>query len=371
MSISTKEMIIERQKANIVKRSSTSSEYDFTFDHPSLQIKRELVEQAAEALKKGETHYVDVPGIMALRKIIADTLQTTGLTSISAANVLVTTGIHESRFLAIQVFSALLGGIAVPSSCDPNVHQILKVRETRSLKTATNRKNFQTLPDEVLRAVQDGYKLVYFENPVRLSGKLLENGQFEEICSILERYDAYAIIDIGFLPWAEIPDHFYSALTNRIQRFVLIGETFPGIGMKGLNTAFITAKEDWVTLLQVQKQVLSICTSAPTQYASIMAGKLYAEKYSDLFETLKSQKNALLSALADARIAAIPGEAANVAVFFDPEEKIYRAFVESGIDLLPGNIFNAKGVTRISISLDDQKNKKIISFLSKFEKQEK
>lgn len=371
MSISTKEIIIERQNANFVNRSSTSSEYDFSFDHPSLQIKQELVNQAVEALNKGETHYVDVPGVMGLRKNTADTLLAAGLKSIAAANLLITTGINESRFLAIQVFASLLGGIAIPSSCDANVRQILRVRETKYLSTACSRKNFQTLPDEVLRAVQDGYKLIYFENPVRLSGKLFENGQFEEICSILERNDAYAIMDIGFLPWAEKPDHFFSALTDRIQRFILIGEVFPGIGMKGLNTGFIVAKEDWITHLQVQKQVLSICTSAPTQYASIKAGEIYTEKVANLFEILKLQKNILLSALEEKNIEAINGEAANVVAFFDPEEKIYAAFANSGIVLLPGSLFNAKGVTRISISLDAQKNKTILDFLSKLERQEK
>ncbi len=354
--MATKDSVINRQKENSVIRPDVSGEKDFTFDHPTIRMKQELVEKAAETLEQGQTHYVDVPGIPELRKAAAELLNAAGLEKIGFENILITTGIKEARFLAIQVLADKFGNIAIPSVCDPNVRNILKVRRTEFMEFACNIKDFRVLTDEILRAVQLGYKLVYFENPVRLSGKSLEGGQIEEICSILERNDAYAIMDIGFMPWTDTEETYIKALSARWERFILIGETAPGIACKGLETAFIAANAEFEGLFQVQKQVLSICTSAPTQYASLKAAEFYGMKHTEQKEALREMKRKISESFADRGCLPIPGDAVNVFAFRDPEGKVRKAYTEKGISLLDGSLFNADGVTRVSISLDETKN---------------
>ena len=357
--MSKKDEVINRQNENPVLRSCVSGKNDFTFDHPTINMKKELVDDAVSALEAGQTHYVDVPGIPELRESAAGLLGQAGFCSIQAKNILITTGINEARFLAIQVLADKFGSIAVPAVCDPNIGNILKVRKTEFMAYACNGADFRPLPDEILRSVQMGYKLVYIENPSRLSGKVLEGGQIEEICSILDRNDGFAIMDIGFLPWADWDETAIKALSSRLERFILVGETAPGIGCKGLETAFIAANEEFETLFQVQKQVLSICTSAPTQYASLKAAAVYQEKHSSQKEFLNTEKAKICEKITSHGFKVIPGESANVIAFVDPQGKCLHAYGEKGITLLDGALFGADGITRISVSLDEAKNKMI------------
>lgn len=60
---------------------------------------------ALAALDRGETHYTDRPGIAALRTRVAAELTAAGL-PVSAAEVVITCGIEEARFVALTVLKA-------------------------------------------------------------------------------------------------------------------------------------------------------------------------------------------------------------------------------------------------------------------------
>ena len=364
MSLSNVESVIECQKKNPVLLMDIEGNKNLTFDHPSINDKKSLVEAAIAALEAGETHYADVPGVFKLRKLIGNYFQELGTSNINAENVLVTTGINESRFLSIQVLGQDLDGIAIPSVIDPNVKNIISLRKINTAYMGCNLQDYQTQIDEILRAVQTGYKLIYIENPSRLTGKLLLDGKLEEFFSILERNDAYSIIDIGFLPWTKNCKAQLSVLNQRFDRIALIGEAFPGIAVKGIQVGFIAANQDWIKAIQVQKQIISICTSAPTQYGAIKAGEIYHEKHNDSLEKLTELKTKIASSLHNKGIEIIPAESENIFAVRCCDNGIFTALKRANYAVLQGKIFGANDVSRFSVPLDEVDIEKILSIIS-------
>lgn len=70
-----------------------------------------------EALGRGETHYTDRPGLPGLRRKIAAGLgRRFGLDAEAAGDVIVTCGVTEARFVAVQEMLRVGGTIAAPAA---------------------------------------------------------------------------------------------------------------------------------------------------------------------------------------------------------------------------------------------------------------
>ena len=79
---------------------------DLGADEPFQPLDERIIAGAVGALESGQTHYVDVPGIAPLRAAIAEHLNATCGTSWDGANIIVTAGMQEARFLSTQIIGA-------------------------------------------------------------------------------------------------------------------------------------------------------------------------------------------------------------------------------------------------------------------------
>src|SRR5687768_5391473 len=108
MPSSTKAAILQRHRDNRLLNAETPSpmmrdDKDLGADELSAPLDERIIASVSEALEAGQTHYVDVPGIAPLREIVAGYLNTVTRTSYQKANILVTAGMQEARFLTIQM----------------------------------------------------------------------------------------------------------------------------------------------------------------------------------------------------------------------------------------------------------------------------
>ncbi|TVR95294.1 MAG: hypothetical protein EA416_02125 [Trueperaceae bacterium] len=87
---------------------------------------------AIEALRRGETHYTDRPGILPLRERVADDLeQRFGLAVDARAGVVITCGVTEARFVAIQQLLPAADGTVVALAQPERVAGACLVRGVR------------------------------------------------------------------------------------------------------------------------------------------------------------------------------------------------------------------------------------------------
>ncbi|MBC7224570.1 MAG: pyridoxal phosphate-dependent aminotransferase [Anaerolineae bacterium] len=352
----TKELVIQRHIANDLLQAPAlspmpRSERDLGVEHPTRPLETSVAEAVAAALHAGQTHYVDVPGMPRLRELLAEWLQSMGLHAYTADRVLVTAGVQEARFLSIQVVGDLLGGVALPDVVHPGALKAAGVRRLQVHRLPTEEdQGFLPTLSGIREALEKGCRLLYLESPVRLTGAAFDAASVREIARLLEEHDAAAIWDQGLAPWAEgCPS--LAAEPGMGERTIVLGEAWPGAGLESMLLGYVAAKLEWWEKMRSQKQVISICTSTPSQLAGVeLAGRypeIHAEQSGNMARlhrwAVEEAKGLSLQPVAE-------GSVNLLALCLKDSGRAKAHLREKGLEVAWGEDFGAPGIVRLAMT---------------------
>lgn len=305
-----------------------------------------IIEATGAALDAGHTHYEPVPGIDDLRAALAQHLNETAGADWSAANLLVTAGMQESRFLTLQLIDAGHGPIALPEVLHPGVRKALGARPRETVSLAVDAERRLPRPEAIRAALAGGSRLLYVESPSRLTGATLDADETAAIAAILGEHDAAAIVDRGLAPWAAGP---VAAPTERV---ALIGEAFPGAGIASWLAGYVAVPEDWLPPIQSQKQIMAICTATPAQFGALEAGSLYAQEQPARLEHMQALRAGLQERARAAGLEVLAGGAANLlALRLSASQKAQALsrLAAAGYQVADGGDFGAPDLLRLTV----------------------
>lgn len=352
----TKEAILERHVTNDLLLASSlppvgRTPNDLSADQPTSQLDAVVVDYVAERLSAGETHYVDVPGMPALRQVLAEYLQSTGHAGIEAANVLVTAGMQETRFLTIQTLGNLLGPVALPEVVHPGARKALGIRPLATAGSLPTDRSSGYLPtlDGIRLALEDGARVLFLESPVRLSGAAFEAEAVAEIARLAVQHGAAVIWDQGMAPWVE----GYRSIWNEPgmdKLAVLVGEAFPGAGLESLYIGYVASNPDWWEKIRRDKQAISICTATADQLAAIKIAELYPGLHARQYEVLAGLHGKAVDELGPM---ALPGAAVNVIAAELSGIMVAPTLRMNDFNFADGTDFGARGVFRLAVTPDN------------------
>jgi len=358
----TKEMIIQRHMANellqapILLPVQRAQGQDLSTDQPTMQPDPAIVESAATALEQGQTHYVDVPGVAPLRKALAAYLKDMGLVGYEQANVLVTAGIQECRFLSVQMIGEVVGCVALPEVVHPGARKAAGVRQidVRFLPVDAGNGMLPRLSG-MREALESGCKLLYLESPARLTGMVFDGATVKEIAGMIEELDAVVIWDQGLAPWVHNSRYVsLGAQPGVAERVVVFGEAWPGIGLESWFVGYLAASGDWWEDMRSQKQVISICTSTPSQFAAVKAAEMYGDLHAAQLEELAQGRHKVLELIGRLNAEPLAGVSANLVALRLPDPEQAKVVLrEAGFSFADGADFGAPGVLRLSVTADD------------------
>lgn len=319
---------------------------DFRGEYPTHPLPKEARSSVNEALQRKQTHYVNVPGITPLREAIAAFLTDLSIKT-PMEQILVTAGEQEARFLTLH--SSLEEGYqaAVPEVVSPGVQRVLGIKDRQAeIMPADLSKGF--LPDlqAIEGALTKGSNLLYLESPSRLTGYCYEGEEVQQIASLLERHEALAIWDQSTAP--AVSDDYHSLISYAPERVLAIGPLWPGLGMDTWQLGYITASESFVQSLTKLKQAISICTSAPLQWAAVGASEVFTEKHASLMSDMEAIRQEVLSAFQqDERL--LVGKATNILAINlgTKAQQTIQQLEGEGIQVADGSAFGAPGILRI------------------------
>jgi aspartate/methionine/tyrosine aminotransferase len=353
MTSPTKSRILEQHNTNLLLNAPTPSVMprglnDLSGDDFSAPLDEQMIASTIEALESGQTHYVEVPGIPPLRAAIADYLRADFATTYEQANVVVTAGIQESRFLTTQMIGEGFNRIGLPSVVHPGVKRALGVRP---MKLDFIDVDARMLPgiDAIRGAMESDVRLLFLESPSRLTGAAYTADEVAAISALAGEFDATVIWDQGAAPWGS---NYTSLASKAADRTAVIGEAFPGMGLSSWFIGYIAAPEKWVATIQSQKQIMAICTSTPTQYAALEASKLFAANHAALLQRLSQLRQWLTEQVTQIG-EVIPGEAANIIALRLSEsnkQSLLSRFESAGYAITDGADFGAPDIIRFSVS---------------------
>jgi len=358
----TKELVIQRHKTNkllqaaILSPMQSSLGQDLSVDQPTMQLDPAIVEYAGAALEEGQTHYVDVPGILPLRAALIAYLKDMGVISYEETNVLVTAGIQECRFLLVQMIGEMFGCVALPKVVHPGARKAAGMRqiEVKYLPVEEGNGMLPTLSG-IREALEGNCKLLYLESPVRLTGATFDMVTVKKIASLIEEFDGAVIWDQGLAPWVENTRYAsLGAQPDMEERVAVFGEAWPGVGLESLLIGYVAASENWVARMASQKQIMAICTSTPSQFAAVKAAKLYATLHNVQLKKLAQHRDKALKLTRKLNIQPVNGEAANIMALRVPDsERVDRVLHSAGFEFANGVDFGVSGVLRLSVTPDN------------------
>lgn len=224
----------------LAKRLATlppaAQKYDLASDIPDA-----VIEAAVAALKRGETHYTDRPGILDLRTLIASRLNEKYNIGLSPKDVTITCGSTEARFVALKLLAT--PGTVVACNIEPNpIMGTVRLVGSRTLMT-----------DSELAKLSVAY-LAPTDDPA-------QDRQFVEIATAR---NAYIVWDMS-IPAA--PSTFHPAqLPATSPKVVTIGGLWRE--MPGWRVGWV-AGSDVAEKLRALKQSLTICATAVSQWAAV------------------------------------------------------------------------------------------------------
>lgn len=352
----TKELVIHRNLANPLLQAPAlspmaRSPVDLGVEHPTRPLEKDVGEAVASALHGGQTHYVDVPGMPRLRELVAEWLQSMGLHAYTADHVLVTAGAQEARFLTIQVLGDLLGDIALPDVIHPGALKATGVRRLRLHRLSTEEdRGFLPTLSGIREVLEGGCRLLYLESPVRLTGAAFDAASVREIARLLQEHDAAVIWDQGLAPWAESCP-FLAAEPGMEERTAVLGEAWPGAGLESMLLGYLAAKQEWLERMRSQKQVISICTSTPSQLAGMELAGRYPEVHAEQFGALARLRRWAVERARSLSLEALPGATANLLALRPKDGKGAKARLRGKeVEVAWGEDFGAPGVLRLAMT---------------------
>jgi aspartate/methionine/tyrosine aminotransferase len=296
---------------------------------------------------------VPVPGIDPLREALSVYLKDMGAAEYGASRVLVTAGIQESRFLSIQMIGDQFDSIALPQVVHPGARKAAGVRPLAVSTLPVEAENGM-LPSvsSIRECLESGCSLLYLESPSRLTGAIFDTPAVQKIAALLQEFDAAAIWDQGLAPWVQ--DGAYTSLgaqPGMAERVALLGEAWPGMGLESWQIGYIAANEEWWEYMRSQKQIMSICTSTPSQFAAVKAAELYTHLHPEQQAKLAEFKQQALKQLSKLNAKWLRGATVNlVALQASDTRDVAAALDKNDFRFADGADFGAPDVLRLSIT---------------------
>lgn len=329
---------------------------DLSADTMRAPLDEQIIAGASKALEEGNTHYVDVPGIAPLRESIADYLNQQSESNYVMSNILVTAGVQESRFLTIQKISEEFDNqIAIPEVIHPGVLKTIGMRPRTVQKIAVTVSE-GVLPsiDSIRTTLEAGSRLLYLESPSRLTGEIYTKDTVKEISQLALENGASVIWDQGLAPGVEAGKYAsLSGQDNMSANVIAIGEAWPGMGLASWFIGYIAAPENLIPAMQSQKQIMSICTSTPTQFAALEASKLFQAHHATQQQQISVSKRKLIELAGQANLEVVDGQAANILAFRlsgADKDRILNILESEGYQVADGSNFGASDLIHINVS---------------------
>lgn len=228
---------------------------------------------AAEALERGQTHYVPAPGIPELRAAVVEFLERTGRMRTSPDQVVVTPGAKPIMFFTIMALCGEGDEVLYPDPGFPMYESIAAFAGARPVPVPLREGNGFTMdPDELASLVTDRTRLLILNSPHNPCGSAATAEQVEAIAAIAIEHDLVVLSDEVY--WAlQYGGEHRSVLEvdGMADRTVLLdgwSKTFAMTGWRLGFGVFPAPLVEPITRLVINSVS---CTSAFSQYAAIAA----------------------------------------------------------------------------------------------------
>ncbi|MHB8895368.1 MAG: pyridoxal phosphate-dependent aminotransferase [Candidatus Geothermincolia bacterium] len=262
---------------------------------PDFDTPRAVADAACEAIASGMTHYTHSLGIPLLRQAIAHHYGEKYGVTVSADNVIVTSGTSPAMMM---VFSALLDPgdeIIVSNPCYACYPKIVEfIGGVARFVDVREEDGFNFRPEEIEPALSDKVKAVVINSPSNPTGIVMTS---DEIRATVEA--------VGDRPYV-ISDEIYHGLVYEGREHTVLEYTDRAFvlngfsklyAMTGWRLGYVISPPEFVRPLQKIQQNLLICANSFVQWAGIAALEETGPETAEMLKTYDERRRFMLKRL--------------------------------------------------------------------------
>lgn len=366
---------LTRKLFNMAK--SYSDVIDFTLGDPDIITHENIRNAGCEAIMQGRTRYSQNAGLLELRKVISDYVESyEGLKYDYDEEIIVTVGGMEGLYLAFLSLLNPNDEVIIPAPYYVNYKQMVQMCGAVPM-IAEPDENLSLSIENIKNKISTKTKLIVLNSPCNPSGQIVSNEILHQLADIVIENDLILITDEVYKTLIYDNKKFDSIakFEKMHNHCIIVNSLSKQFSMTGWRLGYVLAPEPIITTMTKLQENVVACAPLPSQYAAIEALKHPQEYASEMLKTFQERRDVLTKG-----INSIPLLSCNkpMATFYamvninetgmDSIAFSYKLLEKAHIAVVPGITYGkcCKHYIRIAFTLETDKIRKGIERIRHF-----
>ncbi|MEM2611207.1 MAG: pyridoxal phosphate-dependent aminotransferase [Thermoproteota archaeon] len=243
---------------------------------PDFVTPANIREATIRALMEGETHYTPTPGMLELRKAIAEkTMQDFGV-EVRFEDVSVTLGSKEAVFAALAAIVEEGDEVLYPNPGYPAYESGIRFFGGKPVPVRLREEEeFRMIPDRVNELVSNKTKAIIINSPENPTGSVLSKDDVKGIVEIAKDIGAYVISDeiYRYIIYDGLKHYSPIQFDENLENTVVIDGFSKYYAMTGWRLGYIITPKHLTEAVQLVLNLITACPSSFVQIGGIEALK--------------------------------------------------------------------------------------------------
>ena len=347
---------------------------------PDLPTPPHIVEAAYRAARDGQTHYTPGLGIQPLCEAISAKLKQENGVDYGAHEVMVTTGGQEALCVIMQSLLNPGDEIILPTPSYTSYVLAAYLAGGVPVQVPLDLDNgFQIDLAAVEPSITPRTKAIAVVSPNNPTGTVQSRRSLEGVAEIALRHNLLVISDEIYekVLFDGAVHHSIASFPGMRDRTIIVNGFSKAYSMTGWRVGWIAAPASLMAPMQVVKDILTICTPAPNQWAALAALTGPQDCVEETVSIYARRRGWLLHGLRSADLPFAPSDG-GLFVFGDvrhtglsSEQFCITLLEQARVITYPGNDFGAagEGFARISLLAPDPRFREAVERLVRFVQQ--
>lgn len=233
----------------------------------------EPIKQAADrAMIDNATHYTNVSGDPALRKLVADrTAEMTGV-PFEWGQVIATSGAKEALYIAMQVLCNPGDEVLLPAPYWVSYAEQARMADATVVPIDTSPPHWKLTPDDLRRHITPRSRVLVLCTPCNPTGAVYSDAELAALAEVLAEHDIAALVDEIYARISYVPvGRWLRAAPHLADRSLIVDGVSKAYAMTGWRLGWLAGPPDLMRMASALQSHLTSHPSSITQRAAQFA----------------------------------------------------------------------------------------------------
>ena len=281
---------LERQRKRIIH---------FEIGEPDMETPKNIADAGMRAIKEKKTHYVPSIGVLELRKVVQDEVETTRGYRPDLEQVVIIPGLKPGIFFSMLAIVNPGDEVIYQDPGYPTYGSVSSFLGAKSVLVPLLEENeFRMNPDDIKDRITDKTKLIIVNSPQNPTGSVMTKSEMEDIAELAEEHDIYVISDEIYSKMTYDTKHYTPTKRDKAKkRTVLLDGFSKYYAMTGWRLGYMVVPERMAERLNDFLVSAISCTAAFTQWAGVEALTGDQKFITDMMARFKEKRDRVVKGL--------------------------------------------------------------------------